>query len=109
MSNAYEDQSNSFLVGFTWGLIAGAAGYFLFGTDQGKKVRHQLAEEWDQHLTPLTEGSPSEGKISLRQAVVNFVQDLTTDSEATQTPKSSPKKSDSKSKSTPKSKKFKGV
>ena len=36
----------TFTTGFTLGLFAGVAGYYLFGTDQGKKLRSKLAKEW---------------------------------------------------------------
>lgn len=43
---ANQDQG-SFLAGFSVGLFAGAAGYFLFGTDRGRQLKHRLAHEWE--------------------------------------------------------------
>lgn len=42
------DQEGSFLTGFTVGLFAGAAGYYLFATKKGAKLRTQLSQEWQQ-------------------------------------------------------------
>ncbi len=40
-------ESSSFMTGFTVGLFAGAAGYYLFATEKGKKLRRQLSQEWE--------------------------------------------------------------
>lgn len=50
-------EQGSFLAGFTVGLFAGAAGYFLFGTDQGRKIKQQLAKEWQLARNTLPERS----------------------------------------------------
>jgi len=39
-------ESGSFSTGFTLGLLAGAAGYFIFGTHKGKQVREKLSVKW---------------------------------------------------------------
>lgn len=36
----------SFVSGLTIGFLAGAAGYFLFGTEKGKKIVKDLEQEW---------------------------------------------------------------
>ena len=100
MSQTTNDQSSTFLVGFTWGLIAGAAGYFLFGTDQGKKVRQQIAQEWNEQVDQLTETGARTEKVSLREAVVSFIHGLTSENEA-QPAKSSAIKASSKAQTTP--------
>lgn len=41
-----DQDSGSFLTGFSLGLFAGAAGYFLFATDRGQQVRQDLQAEW---------------------------------------------------------------
>jgi gas vesicle protein len=51
---ANQDQG-SFLTGFTVGLFAGAAGFFFFGTDQGRRVKTQLAREWQLARNTLPE------------------------------------------------------
>lgn len=45
---ARQDDQGSFLTGFTLGIFAGAAGYYLFATDKGKKLRTELNKEWEQ-------------------------------------------------------------
>lgn len=45
---AQQDDQGSFLTGFTLGIFAGAAGYYLFATDKGKKLRTELNQEWQQ-------------------------------------------------------------
>jgi len=40
------DNQGSFISGLTVGFLAGAAGYFLFGTEKGKKIVHDLEKEW---------------------------------------------------------------
>ncbi|MFZ5376392.1 MAG: hypothetical protein ACOZAN_01835 [Patescibacteria group bacterium] len=51
-----------FLGGFTLGVFAGAAGLFLFGTDHGKKLGQQLADEWDQAKESLADRGVIENK-----------------------------------------------
>lgn len=36
----------SFINGFSIGLFAGAAAYFMFGTENGTKFRKQISKEW---------------------------------------------------------------
>ncbi len=67
-----QDQG-SFLTGFALGVFAGAAGYFLFGTDRGHKVRRELQREWDtakQDLQSRTEPESAEvAMLNLRDAL----------------------------------------
>lgn len=42
------DDAGSFSTGFTLGLFAGAAGFFLFATRDGERVRARLTQEWTQ-------------------------------------------------------------
>ncbi len=65
------DQGN-FLTGFTFGLFAGAAGYFLFGTEKGEQLRLQLAEEWEQAKLDLAESGTIDKNHSIRD-VINLV------------------------------------
>lgn len=52
MSSSREQQ---FLVGgFSLGLMAGAVGYYLFGTKQGKELRTELSQEWTEAQDYLT-------------------------------------------------------
>jgi len=43
---ANQDQG-SFLSGFSIGIVAGAVGYFLFGTNRGRNLKAHLTAEWE--------------------------------------------------------------
>ncbi|MBU0576078.1 hypothetical protein KJ654_00240 [Patescibacteria group bacterium] len=43
-----KNNQGSFTTGFTLGIFAGVAGYYLFGTKQGEKTRKRLVAEWEQ-------------------------------------------------------------
>ncbi len=42
-------KQDSFKAGLTLGVCLGVAGYFLFGTEKGKKVRTELEQAWQDH------------------------------------------------------------
>lgn len=66
----FQQQSNSFLTGFALGLFAGAAGYYLYATDRGKKLREHLVSEWENAKVQLTkEGVIDRPNVSLREFV----------------------------------------
>lgn len=46
--NDNNQSSGGFLSGVMFGALAGVAGFFLMGTDEGKKARKKLAEKWEQ-------------------------------------------------------------
>lgn len=60
-------EQGSFLAGFSVGLVAGAAGYFLFGTDRGRDVKERLAAEWEEARKSL----PSQGNTLLNYSSVS--------------------------------------
>jgi gas vesicle protein len=67
-------QQNSFTTGFTVGLFAGAAGYFLFATKQGAQLRRQFVKDWEEakhHL--VDEGVLEHPDISFRGFLKNLV------------------------------------
>jgi len=69
-SEQYQHEHNSFVTGFTFGLFAGAAGYFLFATKKGEQLRQQLADDWEdakEHM--VKEGLIPHNKVSLRDFV----------------------------------------
>ena len=106
-----DNNDGSFLNGFTVGLLAGAVGYFLFGTNKGTDVRKNLAAEWEKAKGELEkEGVIEEGR-SLKEMITGAINKIS-DSAKTQIPnnKSQPKSKSkiSNSKKTTK-KKFKGV
>ncbi len=71
----YPAQQGSFVSGFTIGLMAGAAGYFLFGTQRGTAIRKQLIKEWEGAKENMVkEGVIADNQISLRGVIQQFVQ-----------------------------------
>lgn len=63
----------SFLNGFAIGLFAGAAGFFLFGTDDGKKTCRRIAKEWTSAKSKLAEqGVISNSNTSLRSVFASI-------------------------------------
>lgn len=75
MSN--NNDHGSFLTGFTFGLFAGAASLFLFGTEKGSRVRSRLAEEWDEAKHYLEEeGVIEKGKTSIRDVFKSIVDNI---------------------------------
>ena len=69
-----DTQQSSFTTGFTVGLFAGAAGYYLFGTKQGAQLRRQLVQDWEdakEHL--VEEGVIAHSNVSLRGLLKELV------------------------------------
>jgi gas vesicle protein len=106
------DNNGSFLNGFAVGLLAGAMGYFLFGTDRGSDIRENLNIEWEKAKTELEkEGVITEGK-SLRELIVAKINEISSLSKAQPASGKQPAKPRSKalnSKAKSSAKKFKGV
>jgi gas vesicle protein len=97
MHNQQPTSSNdqgSFLTGFGLGLLAGAAGYFLFATDRGKKVQSELTKEWQAAKQNLGESPASEAAagLNLKQMLIQTASsflELDVVKEATKTNKTS--------------------
>lgn len=71
------DHSGGFVAGFSIGLIAGAAAYYLFGTEKGRVLRSTLVEEWEsakEHMAD--EGILKDRQLSLRQFMQKLIQDV---------------------------------
>lgn len=47
-TTARSSSGTGFLAGLTVGVLAGVAGYYLFGTKQGQEVRRKIAQEWHE-------------------------------------------------------------
>lgn len=70
-------EQGSFIAGFSLGLFAGAAAYFLFGTERGGKIRKELVQEWDKaKKTMVADGAISDVQISLREFLQTLAQDI---------------------------------
>lgn len=65
-----DSDHGSFTTGFTLGILSGAAGFFLFATKQGKKVREELSQEWESARDQLKkDGVIENAKASLSETV----------------------------------------
>ena len=118
-----QQHKNSFVGGFALGLVAGAAGFFLFATSEGKKVRQKANQAWQEASSELQ----AQGLIDDPQTTIHdFLQKMFSDGFARQAGKVSKNsgrskkiqskigsakivKKSAKKKSVPKRLKFKGV
>ncbi len=100
-----KNEHGSFLGGFTVGLFAGAAGYFMFGTQKGKKIRERLTDEWEN--ARMEAGDKGFPNMSLREMIGSLVNSFQ-DSAVTEANKQSPKKA-SKAPAKENKPKFKGT
>lgn len=101
---ARQDDQGSFLTGFTLGIFAGAAGYYLFATDKGKKLRTELNKEWEQARSQI--GPETFQHSSIRDMLYSLAKAMQIDLPAKKE-KGSPKKSSKPSTSS--KNKFKGL
>lgn len=122
MAKDQQDYS-SFFGGFALGVCAGAIGYYLLGTEEGRKVKARIVREWadaKDQIDTLIEVQPSKVKpVSLRALMITALKELSIISQATKiqvpppkvVPKSSSKTKRSRSATSPKkaSLKFKGA
>lgn len=101
---ASQSEAGSFVTGFTVGLFAGAAGYFLFATKRGKTLRQKIESEWqDAQAHLLTKGSIEESTTNLRDAIGSWWREYVTQ------PKEKKPTTSVKKQRKPVPKKFKGV
>ncbi len=74
MQNQSSDDGNSFVTGFTVGLFVGAAGYYLFATDKGAKLRKQLVADWEGAKEQLiADGVIENDRLSLREFLFDLL------------------------------------
>lgn len=72
-----DNSGGAFLSGLTVGLFAGAAGYFLFGTERGAKLRKDLEAEWMKAQSQLyQEGLIDNPEVSLRDFLRTMVEKM---------------------------------
>lgn len=111
----FEVPEGGFVAGFSIGLVAGAAAYFLFGTERGTKLRSQLMAEWESATDQMVDdGVIEDAQISLRGFLQDLVEDIFQTSLPTEimSPNRSKKHSRSSAnakKSKPRTSKFSGV
>jgi gas vesicle protein len=98
-----DHNAGSFFTGLTVGLFAGAAGYFLLNTKDGKKTLKKIKAEWDTAQDYLQEEGLADKGQSLKSMVYEWF-----DLEESQ-PKTKSSKKKATTKTPKKKKKFKGV
>lgn len=107
--------SGNFLSGLFFGAVAGAAGYFFMKTEEGKKARKKLSEEWEKAKQDLSKsGVIEDATKSLPETIQHTIQHIIEPSKVKK--EAAPKKSGIKSMEPPakkekevKPKKFKGA
>lgn len=79
----YEEESRDqspFFGGFALGVVAGAVGYYLLGTEEGRKVKDKIVKEWqltrDEIMKLATESGVRPKPISLRALMVKGLKEL---------------------------------
>ena len=108
-----EDQhsSGNFFTGLMFGAIAGAASYFFLKTEEGKKARQRLAEEWEKAKEDMAKsGAIEDVTKSLPEQVQHTIEHIVEPKRMVKTTtikRVPPKKVEAPKKK--ESKKFKGV
>jgi gas vesicle protein len=70
-------KATSFLTGFSVGLFVGAAGYYLYATDRGKKLREHVSDEWKTAKVELAKGGViRDSDISMRELFAEVIQKM---------------------------------
>jgi gas vesicle protein len=82
--HSFTDQQGSFLNGFTLGLFAGAAGYFLFGTKKGNEFRTKINKEWQEAQKEILSSADisidgTNTMTSVRQLISTIIDGVYTD------------------------------
>jgi gas vesicle protein len=68
-------QATPFLTGFSVGLFVGAAGYYLYATERGKKLREHVADEWKTAKVELAKGGViHDANVSMRELFSEIIQ-----------------------------------
>jgi hypothetical protein len=99
------------------GVITGAVGYYLLGTEQGKQITAELKQEWKELTKPTkSEGIPATGEpvvlpnwwVELKKTIKNIAGEVP--AQRTEKAKSAkPKAAPRKSSTAPKKNTFKGI
>lgn len=60
------NNGSGFLTGFTLGMVAGACGFYLYGTKQGAKVRGQIRDEFQKAYNAIPDAEKNAYPDSIR-------------------------------------------
>lgn len=105
MATAQDNSTPSFVTGLGLGLLAGAAGFVLFGTKRGSAIRHELKQVFaEAYQEEIAAGEITGEAISLRDflttAFAKVKAELDLDTEAAKKIAAGQNKNKSKTKST---------
>lgn len=99
-----DHESGHFSTGFTLGLLAGAAGYFVFGTNKGKEFQVELSKKWQEAKKVAADEWPNEAE-TVGDVLKNIVAQISSEVSEASGSKKQPKR-----KKKPQNKKqFKGI
>jgi len=99
-----DHESGHFSTGFTLGLLAGAAGYFVFGTNKGKEFRVELSKKWQEAKKIAGDEWPKEAE-TVGDVLKNIVMQISKEVAEANDSKKQPKHK----KRSSKKKQFKGI
>lgn len=69
-----EQSQGSFINGLAIGMFAGAAGYFLFATKDGSKIRKKVENEWQEAKAVLAqEGVIKDKNITISEMITEWL------------------------------------
>lgn len=75
MTHDDNKSTGNFLTGLLFGAAAGAAGYFFMKTEEGKKAREKLSEEWEKAKEDMAKsGAIEDVTKSLPQTIQHTIQ-----------------------------------
>lgn len=71
----------SFTTGFLMGAMVGGAGLFLFATDEGKRIRQKINQEWLEAQEKMLEEGVIDEKVEnfagmIKKIVLNIAEDV---------------------------------
>lgn len=100
----------TFMTGFGVGLAAGAIGMYLFGTDEGEKLRKELKDSWQEAAKDLlAEGTIESAEQDLWELFKEILDKSVGDIEALEPGKTEKQKLSSPTRTQKKKNLFKGV
>lgn len=78
MTDEKHSSTGGFFSGLMFGAMAGALGYYLLKTEDGKKAREKLNEEWEKAKSQMQEsGVIEDATKSLPETIQHTIQHIT--------------------------------
>ncbi|PIY80545.1 MAG: hypothetical protein COY80_02160 [Candidatus Pacebacteria bacterium CG_4_10_14_0_8_um_filter_42_14] len=101
-----DHESGHFSTGFSLGLLAGAAGYFVFGTNKGKEFRVELSKKWQEAKKVAADEWPKEAGA---ETIGDFLKTMITQISSEIADSTGSKKHPKRKKKPTNKKQFKGI